>query len=205
MSEVEPWLRGMLPQPGTGLALDIGANVGNWTVALAERCGEVHAFEPNPQCHHMLLGHLAGRGNVRVFEAAVGDDVGDMLLRLYPHHSHASAYVGDELDTISRGDEVEKVTVPLLSLDALGYWMRPVDYMKVDVEGGEVAVVQGAARTLVAWRPSLLIEVHTSANRDWLLDHLPTIGYQPEHLPHPHVGVPDGHCWVVADRPKEKP
>ena len=202
MSEVEPWLADHLPAPGTGLALDIGANIGNWSVELASRCREVHAFEPNPQCHQMLLGRLAGRGNVRVFEAAVGDDVGSLSLHLYGSHAHASAFTDSDLDTASRGEAADTVAVPLVSLDAFGYWTRPVDYMKVDVEGAEVTVLQGAVRTLAAWRPQLLIEVHNTRNRDWLQARLPDLGYQPQLLPHPHRGVHEGHCWITATRPE---
>lgn len=205
MSEVEPWLRDYLPQPGSRLALDVGANIGNWTAALAERCGEVHAFEPNPQCHHMLRGFMAARQNVRLCEFAVGDDVGEMLLRQYPHHSHASAFVGGDLDTISRGEVTGTLKVPLVTLDGMGYQWRPVDFIKVDTEGGERDVLWGARETLAFSQPSLLVEVHTAVNRDWLVEWLPSFGYEPTVLPHPHEGVPDGHCWIIADRPPVHP
>jgi FkbM family methyltransferase len=199
MSEVEAWLEPHLPPRGTGLALDIGANAGHWTTVLADRCEEVHAFEPNPQCHHTLRGRTAARRNVRLCEFAVGDDIGDIALRLYPNHAHATAF--DDLETLPRGDRVEMVSVPVVSLDQVGYQWRTVDYIKIDTEGAERHIVQGAAGTLLASMPQLLIECHTAANRDWLIDTLTRFGYQPEHLPHPHAGVPDGHCWVVCERP----
>lgn len=200
MSEVESWLQPYLPEHGQ-LALDIGANVGNWTIALSRLCEEVHAFEPNPQCLHMLRGKLAARENVRICEFALGDDVGDLVLHLYPHHAHASAFTGDDLDTLARGDLLERVKVPLVSLDALGYQWRPVDYIKIDTEGAERDVLIGAAHTLNLCRPRLLIEVHTEENRDWIESWLGNFDYQPELLPHPNPGVPAGHCWIVAARP----
>lgn len=197
MSEVEAWLEPHIPQSGQ-LAIDVGANTGNWSVELSERFGEVHAFEPNPQALHMLRGRLAARGNVRLCEFALGDDVGDLVLRLYPHHAHASAYAAEELDTLSRGVELERVKVPLVSLDALGYQWRPVDFLKIDTEGGERDVLAGAAHTLHLTHPSLLIEVHTDDNREWIPSWLRNFGYEPSVIPHPHQGVPSGHCWVVA-------
>lgn len=198
MSEVESWLQPHLPQNGQ-LAIDVGANAGNWTIALSQLCDEVHAFEPNPQCLHMLRGKLAARGNVRLCEFALGDDVGDLVLSLYPHHAHATAY--QNLDTLPRGDQLERIKVPLVSLDALGYQWRPVDYIKIDTEGGERDVIAGAAHTLSMCRPQLLIEVHTEENRDWIRSFLTNFDYKPTILPHPNPSVPDGHCWIVAERP----
>lgn len=201
MSEVESWLGKYIPAGGR-LALDIGANAGNWTVELAERFSETHAFEPNPQAFHMLRGRLAARANVRLCEFAVGDDVGDMVLRLYPNHAHASAYLDGELDTMPRGGVMGRIKVPLVSLDALGYEWRPVDFVKVDTEGSERDVMLGAYRTIAASRPNLLIEVHTEDNRYWIKSWLENcLGYDPWILNHPNPDVPAGHCWIVADRP----
>lgn len=197
MSEVEAWLQPHIPAAGQ-LALDVGANAGNWSAALAERFAEVHAFEPNPQALHMLRGRLAARSNVRLCEFALGDDVGDLVLRLYANHAHASAFTDTDLDTLPRGAGVAAIKVPLVSLDALGYQWRPVDFVKVDVEGAERDVLVGAQKTLWASRPALLIEVHTVPNRYWIPGWLENFGYQPVTIPHPHPGVPEGHCWIVA-------
>ena len=200
MSEVEAWLQPHIPAGGR-LALDVGANAGNWTAMLAQSFSEVHAFEPNPQALHMLRGRLAARGNVRLCEFAVGDDVGDLALRLYPNHAHASAYDPGDLDTLARGDRVDTVKVPLVSLDSMGYQWRPVDFLKIDTEGAERDVLIGAHATLYASRPHLLIECHTEANRYWIPGWLDNLGYQPVTVNHPHAGVPEGHCWIVAERP----
>jgi len=205
VSEVEHWLERFLPAPGSQLAIDVGANVGNWAAVLADRCSEVHAFEPNPQALHMLRGRLAARANVRLCEFALGDDVGDLALHLYDHHAHASAFADGDLDTLTRGGMVSTIKVPLVSLDALGYQWRPVDFVKIDVEGGERDVLAGAQRTLWASHPNLLIEIHTEDNRDWIASWLRNFDYQPDVIPHPHEGVPEGHCWVVADRPSPHP
>lgn len=198
MSEVEAWLTDHLPKPGTRLALDIGANVGGWTVVLSRLCAEVHAFEPNPQALPILRGFTTTRQNVRLFDAAVGDSVGDIDLHLYESSAWASAYREGELDAWRAGEPAETITVPRVSLDALGYEERPVEFMKIDVEGAERDVLIGAAGTVIRQRPALLVEIHTAANREWTLDFLGMHGYQPELIPHPHDGVPDGHCWVVA-------
>lgn len=198
MSEVEAWLTEHLPKRGR-LALDIGANVGNWTLVLAQSCDEVHAFEPNPQALPILRGFTTTRQNVRLFDAAVGVEVGDVDLHLYGSSAWASVYRESELDAWRDGEPSETIRVPMVSLDALCYERRPVDFVKIDVEGAERDVLTGAAGMIVARHPALLVEIHTAANREWTLDFLGMHGYQPELIPHPNPNVPDGHCWIVAD------
>lgn len=200
MSTVESWLSDHLPPPGTGLALDVGANVGAWTVELASRCDDVHAFEPNPQTYSFLRLGTANLDNVRLFDLAIGEAPGDLNLHLYGNSSWASFYREDELDAWREGEPRATISVPVASLDSLGYGNRPVEFIKIDVEGGECSVLEGARRTLDG-RPNLLVEIHTLANRDWVVGLLSALDYEPRVVKHPHPGVPDGHCWVVAKSP----
>ena len=199
MSEVEAWLIECLPEPGARLALDIGANVGSWATILAQLCDEVHAFEPNPQALPILRGYMTTRQNVRLFDAAVGDTVGDLDLHLYANSAWASAYRENDLDAWRDGEPSETIRVPRVTLDALGYDARPVDFVKIDVEGAECDVLRGAAGMIVRRHPRMLIEIHSAANREWALDFLDAHGYAPRLIPHPHPGVPDGHCWISAE------
>lgn len=198
MSGVEPWLTDCLPQSGTGLALDIGANEGAWTIALAHRCYEVHAFEPNPQAHPALRRNTAGLVNVRLFDLALSDIVGDVELNLYEDSAWASAYGADELDAWREGEPLATVMSPLHTLDALGYRKKPVRFVKIDTEGAECDVLEGAAEMIDKQKPALLIEVHSLSNRERVTEFLFNHSYEPELIPHPHPGVPEGHCWIVA-------
>lgn len=200
MSHVEPWLTDYLPQPGTGLALDIGANEGDWTKALAERSTEVHAFEPNPQVLPALRVNMSPYRNVRLFDLAVGATVGSLELDLYEKSEWATAYHADELDAWRAGEPLGSVDVPIHTLDLLGYDGRHVEFIKVDVEGGECDVLLGGRRMLDKHRPRLLVEIHSAANREWVVGFLGDLGYETEGivLRHPHEGVSEGHCWVVA-------
>lgn len=202
MSKIEQWLVPLLPEHGR-LALDVGANEGSCTEILAGRFDEVHAFEPNPQIAPQLRKVANGRMNVRVLELAVAEE-SPLELNLYERSCHASAYTDPDLDTASRGKAYAKIDVPAACLDELGYHLMPVDFIKVDTEGAELAVLRGARDTLELQGPALNVEIHSRANLDACRALLEESGYAPRHLPHPHAGVDEGHCWLICDR-KERP
>lgn len=193
----EPWLNDHLPGGGR-LALDIGANVGDVARALEQRFDAVHAFEPHPGAAGELRRSTSKR--TMVVEAAVGAESRDEItLKTYRHHTHTSAFADDELDTLTRGDATGTIKVPLVALDDLGYpAAMPVDFIKIDVEGLECDALRGAEQTLRAHMPRLLVEIHAAANGDWCREFLADLGYEIEHITHPHDGVPAGHHWLAA-------
>ncbi len=149
--------------------LDIGANVGLFTL-LGSRwvgaTGRVIAVEPSPRERQRLDAHLRLNAvdNVDVVAAAVADREGTgELMVASPERSG--------LNTLGRRfayDDVtiaERVSVPLVTLDAIvqGAGLTRVDVIKLDIEGGEVAALEGAATTLRRFRPKLIVEVVANA------------------------------------------
>lgn len=191
---IEPWLRAWLPEGGR-LALDIGANVGTWTVWLAGRFEQVHAFEPNPEALLELRKHA---DRATIIDCAVGDQPGEQELRLYAHSVHASLRDRDEIDAQGGGNQLATVLVPVVTLDGLGYQDQPIEFIKIDTEGYEDRVLQGAVETVRASGPRLLIEVHAADTGDRCVELLGQYGYRLERIPHPHRGVPAGHHWLHA-------
>jgi FkbM family methyltransferase len=147
---------------GGGDFVDVGAHVGMYTVAAALALGgrgRVLAFEPNPAARAQLEANLElnGAREVVVSPKAVGDAVGEAVLHVpaTPDPSFSSLEAG----RFSEGEPIEVATTTIdREVDELG--LRPA-CVKIDVEGGELAVVAGMARTLEA-RPALLVEVSES-------------------------------------------
>jgi FkbM family methyltransferase len=145
-------------EPG-GDMVDVGAHIGMYTVAAALALGgrgRVLAFEPNPDARRQLEANLAlnGCGSVIVSTQAVSDRAGDALLHVPSTRDPSYSSLG-----AGRFAEGEPVAVETTTLDdaVRSRGLTPA-VVKVDVEGGEVAVLDGAARTLEA-RPVLLVEV----------------------------------------------
>lgn len=139
-----------------GVAIDAGANKGVYLFHLARHFQRVIAFEPLPAMASYLK--RAAPANVRVEGKALSRGAGKSLLRLphgYNELASLEAHAGDA-DWMTAGG-LEEHEVELAPLDALA--LRDVNLIKIDVEGHELAVLEGARETIVRCRPSLLIEV----------------------------------------------
>ena len=138
-------------KPGM-VAVDVGANLGVHTLALARAvgpAGRVHALEPDPANFRLLARAVAEAraAQVTLHRAAAAAQAGEMDL-------HLSA--------VNRGDHRlhpeaarrTRLRVPAVVLDDLLAGEPHVDFVKIDVQGAEVAVLRGLERTL-ARNPAL--------------------------------------------------
>jgi FkbM family methyltransferase len=136
------------------VALDIGANLGAHTLALAQIVGPggtVFAFEPQRILFQILCGNLALNeiGNVHALPLALGRAAGRTKVPALDYRG-ARNFGGVSLG----GAEGEDVTV--LTLDQLE--VAAVRLIKIDVEGMELDVLAGAKATLARCRPILYVE-----------------------------------------------
>ena len=136
--------------------LDIGASIGGVTAALAKRfpAGHVIAFEAAPSVHPSLRETVrrAIGAPITVVEKAVGAESGTLQFHEDGNGS-GWGFLSEELGGISVPVVTVDDTVAELGLDR-------VDFIKIDVEGGELAVLQGAESTLLRDQPLLLFELN---------------------------------------------
>lgn len=148
-----------LVRPGD-TALDIGANIGYYTLELSRLAGDlgvVHAFEPEPVNFQILRTNVAVNSltNVTLHNYALADYEGDALL--YRSKSNA----GDYSLTPRENPGIPPVSVTVRRLDSLmGEIMHAPSLIKIDVQGSEPMVLRGGVKCLEAWvpRPSILVE-----------------------------------------------
>jgi len=134
--------------PVGGTFVDVGANFGLYTVLASRQVGiqgQVMAFEPDPD-NAMLLRRNIGEnacGNVRVVQGALSSGRG--VARLYEDPVHRGML---SLANVRGNHEWIDVTTMTLdeSLEESG--VRSIDVIKIDVEGAELPVLEGAKRTL---------------------------------------------------------
>ena len=167
-------------RPGD-LFLDVGANLGLYTLLAAGAVGaDVIAYEPMPATAALLKNnvHRNGLENlVSVVTAAVGREEG--AITLTATEDDVTSRVATDLEG---ADQQAKVT----TLDASVNGRAPA-FLKVDVEGFEGAVLEGASRTLAS--PSLqfaLVEINSNAERygyscEWILETMAGFGLKPYH------------------------
>ncbi|WNB85195.1 FkbM family methyltransferase [Cellulomonas sp. ATA003] len=164
------------------VVLDVGANVGNHSIYLAAVVGcHVEAFEPDATLTSALGASVEANGLgavVRVHTVALGSGAGTGAL-VRPDVTN----IGAQQIRLGEGD------IRVVPLDAVDV-RRPVRGMKVDVEGMELAVLQGAAVLIEQDRPLLYVECATEiafgAVASWLdergYSYWETFNATPTHL-----------------------
>jgi FkbM family methyltransferase len=139
--------------PRDSIALDIGANMGVYSYALARLARHVHAFEPQVDCCEVVASWATNR-NVTVHNAGVGSEAGELVL-------HVPLDRGRKIGTRASFTDLEgpheDIRVPVIAIDSLD--LGHIGFIKIDVEGFEHDVLIGAAGTLRRCQPALLIEL----------------------------------------------
>jgi FkbM family methyltransferase len=164
-------------RPGD-VCLDIGANVGYFTLLAARLVGpsgHVHAFEPEPTNADQLEAHIRSNGlqNVTVHRVAVGVESGTGALHQTRPASNPKAWtlIGRPDETTEREGGGAPTMVTIAPLDAvvpLDDWSR-VRLVKIDVDGAEVEVL-ASLDPLVARgaRPDVVVELHPGMRKEVL-------------------------------------
>jgi FkbM family methyltransferase len=152
----------------SSVAIDVGANVGEYTLWLAKRVGpqgRVLAYEPfAPVARRLrLLVRLNRLHTVEVTEAAVADVEGGGALSL---PRTRLGFVADALPYLSSTNVSGDIRVPVVTLDqeSLRKNLRHVSVLKVDAEGGDFKVLKGAVKLIERERPTIMVE----ANEQWM-------------------------------------
>lgn len=149
--------------------VDIGANVGWFTIRGAERVGakgRVHSFEPRTQTHGLLARSIKDNGfekRCSLHKVALAAEVAPSRLVWMPETENpgGSRLVRDDAEVVDdmAGEDIQMVTLD--SIDIQG----KVPVMKLDVEGAEAMVLRGAKQFFQTHRPVILTEVFGQALR----------------------------------------
>lgn len=149
--ELEWWYLELIV-PRDMASVDIGAHAGVYTAALAKLTPMVHAFEPSPR-RAALLRKLA-LPNVCVHQQAASDKPGTATLRT-PIEKDKPVDSLATLESHLSGAFIEE-TVSLSAIDDV--ISETVGFIKIDVEGHELKVLNGALRIIESCRPIFLVE-----------------------------------------------
>lgn len=140
-------------RPGM-VAVDVGANMGTMTSTMQQAGVTVWAIEPDPRCHASLRDHVPPE---RLLGVAVGDHAGSVTLYRSADSPHNSLYRANVLTP----GVTPAIEVPLATLDGLqadGRLPPQIEFIKVDAQGAELAILQGAKGICETSRPTWYVE-----------------------------------------------
>ena len=166
---VKPWWFELI-QSGS-VVVDVGAHIGDTVAAFAEKVGptgHVYAIEPGPKLFVHLVERTHTLTHVDAYRLAISDENrkhrtvvhwGDFTLldwdapsaKNWEHISHPAQDIALK----------EVFMVSFITLDEFVAWFvdKKIDWLKIDVDGGEGSVIRGAMKVLKEHHPSILIEI----------------------------------------------
>jgi FkbM family methyltransferase len=155
----EDWLRSMVSLFDGELFVDVGAHIGTWAIRATRSFHRVVAFEPNIRANRILRTTIMMNGltNISVFATALSN------------RSHGVIASSDSRGSGGRTDS----TIPVRTLDS--FKLKP-SLIKIDTEGDEYPVLQGAVETLES-RPRIVVETHSPESLRKVRDFLDQRGY----------------------------
>lgn len=163
-------------------SLDVGAHRGDYTMEMVSASRRVVAFEPIPELVAKLRDLARGApGEMLVEPVALSNASGTAVLRI-PHGKPGSSTLETEnlhVAKLAASERVEEISVPLRRLDEYGY--DDVQIVKIDVEGHQLAMLEGAAETFARCMPHVLIEIdnaHAADALDTVDAKLRAMGYE---------------------------
>jgi FkbM family methyltransferase len=121
--------------------VDVGANVGSYSsdILSLNPKASITCFEPDPRAFKSLSEKLGHSSDVHLINKGVSDQKGTLRLNMAPRTTHSS-FVG-------YGESIDAVSVEVTTLDDTKLTGH-IDLIKIDVEGFEYKVLQGAKETL---------------------------------------------------------
>jgi FkbM family methyltransferase len=150
-------------QPGDTV-WDVGANVGLFTIAAAQRAGpdgSVISIEPDIWLAALLQRTAAaqpvGSAPIQIMQVAVTDTTGTGTFYI-ANRNRASNHLSSVVEHSQAGGVRETLEVPCITLDWLLEQTPPPTLVKIDVEGSEIDLLHGAHRLLSEVRPILMCE-----------------------------------------------
>jgi FkbM family methyltransferase len=146
-------------------ALDIGTHIGTYTLMLSKLVGEkgrVYGFEPSPKPYKILRENLKRNHceNVTAENIALSNTCGKVTL-------YNPSDLGASGSSILLSGKGKATTVDCTTIDdyCQEHNVKP-EFLKMDVEGAESLLIEGARKTLVRYHPSLLLEFHAFKSRE---------------------------------------
>lgn len=143
------------------VVIECGCHIGIHAVKLASLCAKFYGFEPMPKTNELLNRNLKLNNieNATIFKKGVSNKEGKTKYSWIENKNEGGAGLDDNpMGTPEWAKEsIEKIEVELMTIDSLN--LSKLDFMKIDVEGYEPLVIEGAMETIKRHRPVIAMEV----------------------------------------------
>lgn len=141
--------------PDRRVAIDVGAHVGSTATFLAKHFEKVEAFEAVKDVYDLLVMNAGAFPNITCHHVAAAAEPGELSFEIIDTHTQLShALLPGEEKHFDKG----RIIGPFPALPLDHFALKNVSFIKIDVEGAELGVVQGLRNTILESRPVILME-----------------------------------------------
>jgi FkbM family methyltransferase len=158
------------------IVLDIGANIGYFTLIMSKLARQVHAFEPDPRNFQILQNNIEANNikNVKLYHSAAAETAGSSTLYL--------SEINRGMHRLYRSDWCKEgsVQVQTVRIDDI---IDQSDFVKIDVEGAELGVLKGMKQLLEKSKPTVIMEFDRASIMEYgakpkdIYDFMASLGY----------------------------
>ncbi len=175
---------------GSKASIDIGVYRGVYSYFLSDLCKYVYAFEANPLLYSKLVDGFKYKKNIKIENAAVSSESGETELRI-PIRDIAASFDNEEkyklgTATIHKSNNLENEkfetikAIKKISLDEYNFEHK-IGFIKIDVEGHELEILNGAKKFIAQNMPTMLIEIeerHSGIQPHTAINEIEQLGYK---------------------------
>ncbi len=185
--------------PQGSVCYDFGASIGYLSLLMARKASAVYSFEPAPHALAEIRRQSEANGliNIHPVQQVVSGNVRDVEFAL-TDNAYGSRIIAGQPVPANR----PKLKFRTTTLDALVGSYPPPDFIKMDVEGEELSVLQGGEEVIRANRPIFCIELHSTQLAKDCIEFLRSHGYRVTELDgspiREHEAVRPGDLQVMA-------
>jgi len=171
-------------------SIDIGVYRGVYSYFLSNLCKYVYAFEANPLLYDKLLDGFKNNKNIKIENVAVSSNSGETDLRI-PIRDISASFDNEEkyklgIATIHKTNNLENEkfetikAIKKISLDEYNF-EHEIGFLKIDVEGHELDILNGARKLIAQNMPTMLIEIeerHSGVQPNVAINEIEQLGYK---------------------------
>ncbi len=142
------------------VVIDVGANIGCTSILFGELAEQVISFEPSPTTFNLLQKNIkqSGLENITLLNSALGSNPGVSKIT-YAESNRSGGFISNKT-TISTGHVTEKIRIEKLDNIIHDLNISKLDFIKIDVEGFEKEVIEGARNTINKFQPIIVLELN---------------------------------------------
>jgi len=165
------------------IILDIGANIGTWSIPLAIKNRKIYSFEPFDSSYYALCGNIFLNNKESIIyprHCAITDNI-NMKTKI--QLSESINIGGCKLIETNNSEQKNKYILETLD----SFQFDKIDLIKIDVEGHELNVLKSGKETILKYKPVIFFECWDNESTHWndipntsleLMNYIKSLGYQ---------------------------